>query len=38
MNVILSVAMLGLLGTGVWIWAKRSLMRRKLRRQRASLV
>ncbi len=38
MNVALSLAMLGLLGTGVWIWAKRSLMRRKLRRQRAALV
>lgn len=36
MNVALSFAMLGLLGTGVWIWAKRRLMRRNLRRQRAS--
>jgi uncharacterized iron-regulated membrane protein len=38
MNVALSFAMLGLLGTGVWIWAKRRLMRRNLRRQRASLA
>lgn len=38
MNVLLSFAMLGLLGTGVWIWAKRTAMRRKLRRQRESLA
>jgi uncharacterized iron-regulated membrane protein len=35
MNVILSIAMLGLLGTGVWIWAKRTLLRRARKRQRA---
>ncbi len=38
MNVALSMAMMGLLGTGLWIWAKRSLMRRKLRRQRTAPV
>ncbi len=36
MNVILSIAMTGLLGTGVWIWLRRTLRRRARLRERAS--
>jgi uncharacterized iron-regulated membrane protein len=31
MNIVISVALLTLLGTGVWIWGRRTLQRRKLR-------
>jgi uncharacterized iron-regulated membrane protein len=31
MNLIISVAMLGLLGTGLWIWLRRQLRRRARR-------
>jgi uncharacterized iron-regulated membrane protein len=36
-NIVASVVLAGLLGTGVWIWAKRSLAKRAGRRRRAAL-
>jgi uncharacterized iron-regulated membrane protein len=38
MNVIVSVAMMGLLGTGLWIWLRRQLRRRSRRLQRSESV
>jgi uncharacterized iron-regulated membrane protein len=35
MNIIVSVAMMGLLGTGLWIWLRRQLRRRSHRLQRS---
>jgi uncharacterized iron-regulated membrane protein len=36
MNVVLSIAMLGLLVTGVWIWLRRQRKRRSIRAARAA--
>jgi uncharacterized iron-regulated membrane protein len=38
MNVIVSVAMMGLLGTGLWIWLKRQLRRRSRRLQQSESI
>lgn len=35
-NLVISVALLGLLGTGGWIWGRRKLMQRRAARQRAA--
>jgi uncharacterized iron-regulated membrane protein len=38
MNVVISVAMVGLLGTGIWIWLRRQRRRRTRRAQQAALA
>lgn len=37
-NVVVALVLSGLMGTGLWIWAKRSLARRDGRRRRAALL
>jgi uncharacterized iron-regulated membrane protein len=37
-NILASIGLLGLLGTGLWLWTKRTLARRAGRQRRASLI
>lgn len=37
-NLVASIVLAGLLGTGIWIWAKRNLAQRAARRRRGALI